>query len=429
MSDKIAILQKYNLWNKRNPDAGFLRKEYLLKIGDFISNKLIKVLVGQRRTGKSYLMRQIILSLIDKGTHSQNILYINKEFTDFDFIQSHTDLSQLVEMYISEIKPEGKIYLFFDEIQTVTSWEKTINSYSQDYTREFEIFITGSNSELLSGELSTYLSGRYVQFQIFPFSYNEYISFLKLDNSKQSFLQYLNTGGLPELFNLPNEETKRHYISAVKDTILLRDIIQRYQIKDAKLLEDIFSFLINNASNPVSINNIVNYFKSKNRRTNYETLANYISYLKSSFLIYQVEKYNISGKETLAGTYKYYINDLAYHNYLYSGFAYGIGYKLENIVYLQLLQAGFNVYVGYLRNKEVDFVAVKNTQTLYIQVAYLMSEEITINREYSSLEAIHDNYPKIIVSLDDFIFNEKGGIKHIQAWKLSDFLIQINKNY
>ncbi|MCD4795133.1 MAG: ATP-binding protein [Bacteroidales bacterium] len=422
MSDKISILKKYNFWDKNITNYGFIRKYYLSKIQNYLSNKLIKVLVGQRRSGKSYILRQIMRYLKNNNTPAKNILYINKEFTDFDFIQTHIDLSDLINLYIEKIKPEGKIYLFVDEIQNINSWEKTINSFSQDYTREFEIFITGSNSELLAGELSTYLSGRYVEFQILPFSYIEYITFAKLQNTKQSFLQYLNSGGLPELFNLSNEETKRHYVTAVKDTILLRDIIQRYKIKDAKLLEDIFSFLINNASNLISINNIVNYYKSKNKKTSYETIANYINYLKNSFLIHQAEKYNISGKKTLAGSFKFYINDLSYKNYIYAGFAYGIGYKLENLVYLQLINAGFDVYVGYLRNKEVDFVAIKNAKPIYIQVTYLMTDEKTIDREYRSLESINDNFPKIVISLDDIILNERNGIKHIQAWNLSDFI-------
>ena len=235
-------------------------------------------------------------------------------------------------------------------------------------------------------------------------------------------MQYINTGGLPELFNLNNENSIRQYVSAVKDTILLRDIVQRYKIKDAKLLDDIFTYLINNASNLISVNNIVNYFKSKNRKTSYETVANYIHYLKNSFLIHQLERYNISGKEILSGTYKYYANDLSFKNYVYQGFSYGIGYKLENIIFLELLNSGFDIYVGYMRNKEVDFVAIKNSESIYIQVSYILIDKQTINREYSSLESISDNYEKIIVSLDDFNFDNKNGIKHIQAWNFHEYL-------
>jgi uncharacterized protein len=202
----------------------------------------------------------------------------------------------------------------------------------------------------------------------------------------------------------------------------LRDIIHRYNIKDSKLLDDLFVFLINNASNLISVQNIINYFKSKNRKVHYETLVNYIHYLKNTFLVHQVEKYNIKGKEILAGNYKYYINDLSFKNYLYPGYSYGIGYMLENVVYLQLLNAGFNVYIGYLRNKEIDFVAIKKDRVIYLQVAYLLENQETFNREYSGLKSIPDNYEKYVVSLDEIQFPNQEGIKHILAWELSEIL-------
>jgi uncharacterized protein len=423
VDDRLAVLEKYNFRNNQIPVTGFIRENYISEISDYMSNNLIKVLVGQRRSGKSFILRQIIFKLLQKNTNPHNIIYINREFTDFDFIQSYTDLSDLLNLYEKTIKPKGKIYLFVDEIQNIDKWEKIINSLSQDYTKEYEIFITGSNSELLSGELSSYLSGRYIEFKIFPFSYNEFISFSKLENNKNNFLKYLNTGGLPELFNLKTDQTKRQYVAAVKDTILLRDIILRYKINDPKLLDDIFSFLVNNASNLISINNIVNYYKSKNKKTSYDTVANYIKYLSQSFLIHQTSKYNIKGKETLSGTYKFYINDLAYKNYIFQGFSYGIGYQLENLIFLQLLNSGFDVYVGYMRDKEVDFVAIKNSKYLYVQVSYLLVDEKTIKREYASLESIPDNYKKIVVSLDDFKLNNKNGIEHIQAWNFNEYLL------
>jgi len=422
MLDFFARLKKYNFWDADYPDLGLLRQNYLNGINDFIGNNLIKVLVGQRRTGKSYLLRQIILSLISKGINSKNIFYINKEYTDFDFITNYTELEDLILTYQQELTPEGKIYLFIDEVQRIEGWERLVNSYSQNYTRPYEIFISGSNSQLLSTELATLLSGRYIQFQILPFSYLEYISIKKAQNTKVSFLTYLQSGGLPELFHLPNDETKRHYLSAIKDTVLLHDIIQRYNIKDIRLLEDIFAFLVNNASNLISINSIVKYFAGKSRKTNYETVANYISYLQNTFLIHQVDRFNIKGKDILAGTHKYYINDLAFKNYLYSGFEYGFGYMLENIVYLQLINAGYNVYTGFMRNKEIDFVATKGNKTIYIQVAYLLIDKLTIDREYSELESIHDNYEKFVVSLDDMQLPDKNGIRHVLAWKINEIL-------
>jgi len=422
MLEYFARLKKYNFWDAELPDVGLLRQNYLNRINDFIGNNLIKVLVGQRRTGKSYLLRQIILSLISKGVNPKNIFYINKEYTDFDFITNYTELEDLILTYQQELIPEGKIYLFIDEVQRIAGWERLVNSYSQNYTRPYEIFISGSNSQLFSTELTTLLSGRYIQFQILPFSYLEYISIKKAPNTKESFLTYLQSGGLPELFHLPNDETKRHYLSAIKDTVLLHDILQRYNIKDIRLLEDIFSFLVNNASNLISINSIVRYFAGKNRKTNYETVANYISYLQNTFLIHQVDRFSIKGKDILAGTHKYYINDLAFKNYLYSGFEYGFGYLLENIVYLQLINAGYTVYTGYLRNKEIDFVATKGNKTIYIQVAYLLIDKLTIDREYSELASIPDNYEKFVVSLDDMQLPDKNGIKHILAWKINEIL-------
>lgn len=422
MDDKFARLDKYNFWNNNLPSVGFIRDSYLDKINDFSGSRLIKVVVGQRRVGKSYLLRQIILRLLNGGVKPENVFYINKEYTDFDFITDSTDLENLIVHYKQVLKPKGKIYLVIDEIQNIIGWEHLINSYSQDYTSDYEVFISGSNSQLLSGELATLLSGRYIQFQIFPFSFQEFISIRQLENTKTGFLQYLQTGGLPELFQLPNDETKRHYLSAIRDTVLLRDIIQRYNIKDARLLQDVFSYLVMNASNLISISNIVNYFAGKNRKTNYETIANYIEYLKNTFLIHQVDRFNIKGKEILSGNSKYYINDLSFKNYLYSGFEYGFGYMLENIIYLQLINSGYNVYAGYMRNKEIDFVAIKNSRTIYLQVAYTLTDKMTIEREYAQLETIPDHYEKFVVSLDDIQLPNRNGIKHVLAWQLNEIL-------
>ena len=422
MADKFAILERYNFWKGTVPELGLRRNEYLNKIADFIGNKLVKVLVGQRRVGKSYILRQIIFSLIGQGVSPKNIFYLNKEFADFDFITAYGHLDDLIKRYKQTLMPEGKIYLFIDEIQNIEGWEHLINSYSQDFTQNCEIFISGSNTQLLSGELATLLSGRYVQFQILPFSYREYIEIEQLDNSKTSYQNYLKSGGLPELFHLPNDETKRHYVTSIKDTILLRDIIQRYRIKDARLLEDIFIFLVNNASNLISINKIVNYFKSKNRKTNYETVANYIGYLKNTFLVHQVDRFNIKGKDIVSGNCKYYINDLAFKNYLYPGFEYGLGYKLENLIYLQLLNSGYTIYTGVMRDKEIDFVASKNNRDIYLQVAYLLIDKKTIEREFGELERIPDNYEKFVISLDDLSLQNYKGIKHVLAWQLNDIL-------
>lgn len=422
MDEKLSAISKYNLWNGNIIESGAPRKSYTEKISQYIGNRIIKVLIGQRRAGKSYIMRQIANNLLTSGVSSHNILFINKELSVFDFISNNSDLKNLVKTFIQEFKPLGKIYLFIDEIQEIESWEKAINSLSQDYTLDCEIFITGSNSHLLSGELSTFLSGRYIEFQVQTLSFDEYSTIKKLPHDKQSYIKYMNDGGFPELLHFSTEEAKRNYISSLKNTILLKDIIQRYTIKDVILLDDIFAYLVNNASNLLSIPNIVNFLKSKGRKTSYETVSNYIGYIENVFLTHKTERFNIKGKEILSGNHKYYTNDIAFKNYLYNGFGYGIGYLLENLVYLDLRRAGYDIYTGKLNDKEVDFVAIKNDRTIYIQSAYILADEDTIKREYSPLELINDNYEKIVVSLDDIKLPSKEGIKHIQAWDLLNYL-------
>lgn len=422
MDENITLLQKYNFWSSSTIDLGYRRNEYTERITDYVGNRLIKVLVGQRRSGKSYILRQVAQRLIENGVKPENTLFINREFTDLEFLKTYKELDDLIKTYKKELKPSGKIYIFIDEIQIIEGWEKVVNSYSQDYTEDYELFISGSNSKMLSGELASLLSGRYVSFEVFPFSYSEYLGITNQKRDRSSYLEYMSSGGLPELFMLNKTELKRNYVSAIKDTVLLRDIIQRYNIRDAKLLEDIFVFLVNNASNLISITNVVNYFKSQGRKTSYEAVSTYIEYIEDAFLIHRCDRYDIKGKDTLSGNAKYYINDLSYKNYLYSGYGYGFGYLAENLVYLELKRAGFNVYVGNLRNKEVDFVAMKADRIIYLQSTYLLADETTVEREYSALKAIDDNYEKIVVSLDDIAMPVKEGIKHIQAWNLNNLL-------
>jgi predicted AAA+ superfamily ATPase len=424
MKEYFNKMKQYNFWDGNFPKVGFKRDLYLQKIQGFVNNKLIKVIVGQRRTGKSYILRQIAQNLIEQGVDPKQIFYINKEYIAFDFIKNYMDLDGFIQFYQEEIKPQGKIYLFIDEIQNIEGWERLVNSYAQDFSKSFELFISGSNSKMLSGELATLLSGRYVSFEIFPFSYHEFLGIHHFESGKVSFSNYLQSGGLPELFMLPNQETKRHYVSSVKDTVLLRDIIQKNAIKDPKLLEDIFVYLINNVSNLLSVNNITNYLKSSGRKTTFDTVSNYIGFIENTFLIHKAERYDIKGKDTISGNAKYYANDLSYKNYLYGGFGYGIGYLLENLIYLALCRAGYEVYVGVIPNKEVDFVAKKFNETLYVQCAYLLHDESTTTREFSALEAISDHYSKVVVSMDDIVLPSRNGIHHVQAWNFEEFLFK-----
>lgn len=422
MDELLQAIERFNFWNNPEFKSGFSRLFYLDKIRKYQNNSLVKVLVGQRRSGKSYILRQIAEQLIRSGVSPKNILFINKEFLEFDAIQDYKDLDQLIRHYKAKLKPKGKVYLFIDEIQNIRQWERLVNSYSQDYTESSELFISGSNSKMLSGELSSLLSGRYISFEIFPFCYAEYLGVLNLERGKASFIEYLQTGGLPELFHLPDEESKRHYVSAIKDTVLLRDIIQRQAIKDPKLLEDLFIYLINTSSNLLSINNIANYFKSQGRKTSFDTISNYIGFIEDSFLVHHSERFDIRGKETIAGNAKYYSNDQAYRNYLFGGYGHGSGYQLENIIFIELKRQGFQVYTGVLPQKEVDFVAQRAERVLYVQCAYLLADEAKIKREYSALNAISDHYEKWVLSLDDISFPVQNGIRHVQAWQFDEFL-------
>ncbi|MFI3261570.1 MAG: ATP-binding protein [Rikenellaceae bacterium] len=425
MIEILNSIQKYNYWNNNSVESGYERTAYTEKIGQYVGNKLVKVLVGQRRAGKSYILRQIAAKLIKKGVKSENILYVNKEYIELITLRGAVELEQLYKAYREKLKPEGKVYLFIDEIQYIEEWERFVNSHSQDFAEPCELFISGSNSKLLSGELATMLSGRYIEFEIFPFSYSEFCGITDQSQGRESYKKYLESGALPELFEFPTEEMKRNYVSSIKDTIMLRDIVARFKVKDVKLLDDLFVYLVNSAANIISITNIINFFASKKRKTNYETLSSYISYLESTFLVHRAERYNIKGKETISGNCKYYLNDLSYRNYLYSGYGYGMGYLLENAIYLSLRRAGYDVYVGVVKNAEVDFVATNGEKRLYIQVTLQLTEEQTFEREYHSLKLINDNFDKYVVSMDDYRIPTNEGISHVSAWELDTLLSKI----
>jgi uncharacterized protein len=421
MEQKLEQVSRYNFWQKV-PNLGFSRSTYLHWLNDLAHSSLVKVLVGQRRVGKSYILRQHIQHLINSGVPANNTLYINTEFPEYDFLKDDKALLQFIESYKKHFNIEGSYYLFMDEVQQIQNWEKVVNALSQDFTQKVHICITGSNSNLLSGELSTLLSGRYVERTVFPFTYQEYTSYLGLMPSRISYLKYLRTGGLPELFHLPNEETKRYYLSALRDTIVLRDIVQRYQIKDASLLNEIFNYLANNVSVLTNVTNLVNFWNNKKRKTNYETVANYLDYLLQTYLVHRCERFDIKGKDLLGAQYKYYLNDLSFINYLFSGNHQGMGALLENLVFMELKNAGYAVFVGHLRDKEVDFVARKSGQTIYVQSSFQLDRAETLEREISALLSVKDNYEKCIVTADESMLGQREGIHIIPAWEMQDWL-------
>jgi len=416
MSEFFAQLESCNFWGGHVHDTGIPRQRYLDRLKAFLGNRLTKVLVGQRRSGKSVILRQIITGLLAQGVDPRNIFYLDKERLEFAELTDFQQLDELIGTYLKELAVRGKVYLFLDEVQEIAGWERVVNAYSQDSRRPYEVFVTGSNSHMLASELGTLLSGRYVPFEVFPFSFAEYAEAHGVARDKAAFIDFLQSGGLPELLHLTTDETRRHYVKALRDSIILNDIVRRHGIKNVDLLERLFLFACNNVGSLFSPNKVVHFLKSRGEKTNFETVTAYLSYLRKAFLIHECERFDIRGKEILSGNRKYYLNDIAFRHYLTSSFEPGWSRRLENIVYLHFRSRGYSVHVGTSRNLEVDFVIEKDGSVEYWQVCYLLSDESIIDREFRSLESIQDNYPKFVVSMDDISFGERKGIRHQRIW-------------
>ena len=415
----ITIFEEYNFWNGQPIEFGYLRSTYLKTLENYTGNSLIKVILGQRRSGKSRLMRMMIHHLIHAmSVPPRNILYINKELHDFDFILDAKTLMESLQLYRETMQPQGKIYFFIDEVQDILGWEKALNSLSQDYRLSIELFITGSNANLLSSELATYISGRYLSLMVYPFSYEEYLQAFGLQRSKASVLDYIDEGGLPELYQLEQLESKQNYVQSLLDSIVLRDIVQRNRIRDTFLLEKLIDFAIDSVGSMLSISSVVSTLAQHKYKSNAETIGNYLDYCKNAFFLHECQRYDLRGKQILIGERKYYLNDLAFKKFYHSKFETKISRLLENAVYLSLLRQGYRVYVGRYNDKEVDFIAERADEKLYIQVAYLLVDEKVIEREFGSLLLIQDNYPKWVVSLDDFNLGNVQGVLHKQLWDI-----------
>jgi len=318
---------------------------------------------------------------------------------------------------LKNLKPKGKIYIFLDEIQEIENWEKLVAAFSQDISRNYEVFITGSNSKLLSSELATYIAGRYIKFEVFPFSYEEYIDYYGLDRNKQTFMQYLQDTGMPEMLKINDPQIRKNYFSSLLDTIILRDIVSRYKVRDVALLKEIFYFLLQNASAMTSINAIVKFYKSRGLRTNYETVSAYVDYITNTFTVHQSLRYNIKAKQLLGAERKFYLNDLGFKTYLLGFQATDIEKYLENYVYLKLRRKGWQVYTGLTDQGEIDFVARSGAQVKYFQVCYQLADGKVINREFGNLKQIKDNFPKAVISADEIRFDPIDGIEHLRAWE------------
>lgn len=425
MKNHILDLKESNFWGKKPKDLGLIRHEYLQFLKKALKSNLILVLTGQRRVGKSYILRQFIAQLINEmQVEPRNILYINLENFAYRDIKNVEALETLIQVYLQEIKPNKRkeIFLLIDEIQEVLGWETLLNSYLANSKLKTKIIITGSNSNLLSSELSTYITGRFIAKEVFAFSYSNYLEYFLKSSSKEELDTFLSRSQLPETFLLEEDHLIQTYINDLRDSILLKDIIKRYKVENIDLLERLFLFLVDNIGNLFSINSIVEKFKSQGYSTNTNTISNYLKYFQYAYLFHAAERFDIKGKKILEGEKKYYLNDLGFKRYLFSSYAASYGKTLENYVYNLLIQADYKTYVGKINNVEVDFVAEKPNARKYIQVAYLLADEEVVVREYKSLELIDDNWEKLVVSMDQVILPVRNGIKHVQAWNLHEYL-------
>lgn len=397
------------------------REIYINRIKPFIDKDIVKVLTGIRRSGKSFMLKLIMEELEKNGINKEKFININFENLKYRSICTAEALNDFI---LSKVKKHERYYLFLDEIQEVVEWEKCINSLRSDEEYSFDIYITGSNAKLLSGELSTYLAGRYVEFIVYPFSFKEFsevVKHLYKDMDIQEiFKKYILFGGMPFLHNLNfNKEASMQYLKDMYSSIILKDITQRNNIRDIDLLDRIISYIVMNIGNTFSATSLSKYFKSENRKASPETILNYIKACEEAMLIYKVQRNDLIGKKILSVNEKYYIADHGIRQAIFENNERDINQIFENIVYLELLRRGYSVKIGKINDLEVDFVCTKNgDEKIYIQVAYLLASPETIEREFSVLEKIPDNYSKYVVSMDFFDMS-RNGIKHLN---IIDFL-------
>ncbi|WP_216696570.1 ATP-binding protein [Anaerostipes faecalis] len=396
------------------------REMYMSRIRPFIGTELIKVMTGIRRCGKSVMLELIKQELIESGVNPAQFISINFEDMNYAHLQTAKALHDEITKRAADL--DGKVYLFFDEIQEVKDWEKCINSFR--VSLNCDIYITGSNAKLLSGELSTYLGGRYVEFIIYPFSFAEFIELYKTVASDETiqkcFQKYLLAGGMPYLANIRYaDQPSKQYLHDLFNSVQLKDIVKRNKIRDVDLLERIIAYVMANVGNTFSAASLAKFLKSEQRTVAPETILNYIKYCCGAYLFYQVKREDLQGKQILASNEKYYIADHGIREAVFGGNMKEINLTLENIVYLELLRRGYEVTVGRYGNKEIDFVCHKRDEKLYVQVTYLLASDETIQREFGAYDNIRDNFPKYVVSLDEFDMS-RNGIKHRN---IRDFLL------
>ena len=386
-----------------------IRETWLKKIRPFYENELIKVLIGIRRCGKSVILKQIANEIEADDAHK---IFINFEDLEFNALQDELALYNYVKALITD---EKKYYLFFDEIQNVQNFEKAINSFRLLNT---SIFITGSNAKLLSGELATLLSGRYVSFKILPFTFTEAVEIQGIANpDEKTLMDYIQWGGMPQRFSIKHDDELKIFLSDLYDSIVLKDVVTRYKIQNIALLNKIIDYLSINTSQIFSGTSIANFLKSEKRDCSKESLYNYLTFITNSCIVNKISRYDIQGKRILSTLEKYYLTDVGLARIHSTKI--DLGASLENIVYNELISRGYEVHIGILRNAEIDFIAQRGNQKEYFQVCYLLASEETVKREFGAFDSVKDNYPKYVLSLDKFDFSQNGIIhKNIIEWLL-----------
>ena len=396
------------------------RERYINNIKPFIGKDIVKVLTGIRRSGKSVMLRLIQEEIQRQGVVETQFISFNFESMENADFCTASSLYQELKRRIALI--QGKVYLFFDEIQEVEQWEKCINSARVDF--DCDIYITGSNAKLLSGELASYLGGRYVEFVVFPFSFEEYLESIKQENKDTSvteeFKNYVEMGGMPFLVNLRyDKEASLQYLRDVYNSVLLKDVVQRNNIRDVELLERMILYFLDNVGHSFSARSISNYLKQENRKVSAETILNYIKACCDAYLFMKLRREDLQGKKILSVNEKYYSVDHGLREAILGTNTRNIDQVLENIVCVELLRRGYTVTIGKNGEKEIDFIAKKNKDKLYIQVAYLLAGSETIEREFGIYDSVRDHYPKYVLSLDELDMS-RNGIKHLN---IRDFLL------
>ncbi len=415
----LEKLKKYNFWDGSVKGTGIIRSAYQEYLKKLNSGKTIVTVTGLRRVGKSFIIRQFIDFLIkDQGVNPCQIFYANLFIRELDFLKNPDEFHKAVELWkISQHVDTGRrMYLFVDEVQEINKWQNLVSSFYEDYTAEYKLFISGSNSKLLSGELGTYLAGRSHELTVYPLSYGEYLSFKDKEITRKTFTGYLEEGGMPEIVLTENEFARNNLIETTIDSVIMRDIALRYEVRNIALLRKVVDFISASATDEISRNKIVNVIKSVGEKVSVHTISDYIQFLKEAFFIHECPVFSYKKNDLLKSTpKKIYLNDPAFAK-ARSGFG-GFGKFLENMVYMELKRRGYTVSTLKIGDKEVDFLCEKNREKKYYQVAWTTGdkESNTYQREFQNLMKIKDHFPKYVISMDDLTLPPDQGIKHVRA--------------